>query len=89
VKVMKPVRFKVHEVKQGPQGWVVIAQQMQPMLTSSGGYARLAGCRVQELPAPAELAANADPQRPLRVFLLKDQADHERFTPGQKLLFDP
>jgi hypothetical protein len=87
---MKPIRFKVEEVKEGPQGWVIVARQLQPMMTNTGGFARLAGCRVQEVPVAAEVtAANKDPEKPLRMFLLKDQADHDRFTPGQKLLLDP
>jgi hypothetical protein len=86
---MKPIRFKVDEVKETPQGWVIVAHAMQAGYFQSGPTARLAGCRVQELPAAAGAAPTDPPHEVRRVFLLKDQADHDRFIVGQKMLLDP
>jgi hypothetical protein len=84
----KPVRFKVLEIEEWKEGWVIVGHSMAAGTVQASPTARLAGCKVEQIPAPADLKALIPPDRMRLVFRLKNPEDHERFTRGQKVLLD-
>ena len=86
---MRPIRFKVDEVKETAEGWVVVAHAAEAGYFQSGPTARLAGCKVEELPAAANRPVTDPPHEVRRVFRLKNPDEHDRFVVGQRLLLDP